>query len=423
MVKVIGRLGNPQGKLAETLGMSLGQGLGQGLNTFFANRSLESVLHDKALEGAPQSKKLEAIRAALSPYGEKGQEIFNQRMQIENQEMNEAQQDVLGRVIEGQKVSAKDLARLSPENQLKVMQIQKNRQIGRSVFDSLIKAGYSEETARIWQNQMENAPTGGQSDVIRQVNDLIRRTPSGKGLTGPGGTQEQSKPNIEIPGTGLGALSLDFPDLPEPVGMTPADMVKQNEYREKTNIPIYNDAVDRLNALDDEYREVKHLEDLNEMPGALPTGAEKWNVDWETGDLRVKALATPEAQDYVKTIARLARRAKDFFPTRVTNFDLEQFKAGFPTLANSPEGRRLIAEQLALGNRIAYLKDETFKAAMDHYGSGADPVLVKRYATENYRRLKDQLENQLKQLNAQARAKVEQEGGKGARTSLDEIFK
>ena len=119
----------------------------------------------------------------------------------------------------------------------------------------------------------------------------------------------------------------------------------------------------------------------------------------------------------------MARRAKDFFPGRVTNFDLDQFKQGFPTLANTREGRRIIAQQLALGNRIAYLKDETFKAAMDHYGSGADPVLVKRYATENYRKLKSQLEEQLKQTNAKARQMVGQESSKQGRQSLDEIFK
>jgi hypothetical protein len=421
MVQVI-ETGNPQGQLADMLGMSLGQGIGNGLNTFFANRSLESVLHDKSLEGAPQSKKLEALRSALSPYGEKGQEIFKQRMQIEQQEMNEAEQDVLGRVVSGEKVSAKDLSKLKPETQLKVRDLQKRREAGKSVLDSLIKAGYPEETAKIWQNQMENAPTGGQSDVIKNVNDLIRRSKSGKGLGQQQETREESKPNIDIPGTNLGTLELDFPELPEPVGMTPADIVKQNEYREKTNIPTYTEAVDRLNALDDEYREVKHLQDLNEIPGVLPTGIAKWNVNWDTGDPRVKALATPEAQDYAKTIARMARRAKDFFPGRVTNFDLDQFKQGFPTLANSPEGRHLIAHQLALGNRIAYLKDETYKAAMDHYGSGADPVLIKKYATENYRKLKSQLEDQLKQTNSRARAMVEEDTEKQNRPSLDEIF-
>ncbi len=429
MVQVIDT-GNPQGKIAEMLGLSLGQGLGNGLNTFFANRSLESVLHDKALEGAPQSKKLEALRSALVPYGEKGQELFEQRMKIDQQELEEKetrkqemQQDVLSRIVSGEKVSPKQLAKLSPENQLKVLELQKKREAGKSVLDSLIKAGYPEETAKIWQNQMENAPVGGQSDVIRNVNDLIRRSKAGKGLGGENPTQEQVKPNIDIPGTGLGALNLDFPELPEPIGMTPADIVKQNEYREKNNIPIYTETVDRLNALDDEYREVKHLQELDEIPGALPEGIQKWNVDWDTGDLRVKALATPEAQDYVKTIARMARRAKDFFPGRVTNFDLDQFKQGFATLANSKEGRKLINQQLALGNRIAYLKDETFKAAMDHYGSGSDPVLIKKYATENYRRLKSQLEDELKAVNYQARAMVDKQTEKSERPSLDELFK
>lgn len=422
MVQVI-QTNDPRSKLSDMLGMSLGEGIGNGLNTFFANRSLESVLHDKALEGAPQSKKMEALRSALSPYGEKGQEILNQRMQIDQQEINEAQQDVLGRVVSGEKVSPKDLAKLSPENQLKVMNIQKNREVGRNVYDSLIKAGYPQETAKIWQNQMENAPTGGQSDVIRQVNDLIRRSKTGKGFADEQESTTTLKPTIDIPGTELADLELDFPELPEPLHMTPSDMVKLGSENRKINNPEYRDTVDRINALDDEYREVKHLQDLNEIPDALPSGLGLWNVDWDTGDLRVKWLATPEAQDYVKTIARMARRAKDFFPGRVTNFDLDQFKQGFPTLANSPEGRRLIAEQLALGNRIAYLKDETFKAAVDHYGSGADPVLIKKYATENYRRLKSQLEEQLKQTNARARSMVEQESSKEGRPSLDEIFR
>jgi len=60
---------------------------------------------------------------------------------------------------------------------------------------------------------------------------------------------------------------------------------------------------------------------------------------------------------------------------------------------------------------------------MDHYGSGADPVLIKKYATENYRRLKSQLEDQLKQVNNQARSMVKEETNKQTRPSLDDIFK
>ena len=413
---------NRKGKLSEMLGMALGQGLGRGLNNYFANSSLDSVLQDKALHGASPSKKLEALRSALSPYGEEGENLLQKRIAIQQQEMQEEQQDVLGRVISGEKVTSKELSKLTPENQLKILELNKRRESGRSVYDSLIKAGYPEETAKIWQNQMENAPVGGQSDVIRNVNDLIRRSKSGKGSFGETDNENQLKPTIDIPGTDLGTLELNFPELPETPGMTPADLVHLGADNRKINIPAYNETVARSNALDDEYREVKHLQDLNEIPGALPTGIEKWNVDWDSGDLRVKALATPEAQDYVKTIARMARRAKDFFPGRVTNFDLDQFKQGFPTLANSPQGRRLIAQQLALGNRIAYLKDENYKAAVDHYGAGADPALITKYATENYRRLKSQLEDQLKQTNMQARHMVDQETNKERRPSLDEIL-
>lgn len=124
MVQVI-KTENPQGRLAEHLGMSLGQGIGNGLNTFFANRSLESVLHDKALEGQPISKKLEAIRSALSPYGEKGQEVFNQRMQIEQLEHQEAEKKkletlqqkkgkALGRYLSGEQLNPDEQALFTP---------------------------------------------------------------------------------------------------------------------------------------------------------------------------------------------------------------------------------------------------------------------------------------------------------------------
>lgn len=124
MVQVI-NTEDPRKKLADALGMSLGQGIGNGLNTFFANRSLESVLQDKGLEGAPQSKKLEAIRSALSPYGEKGQEIFSQRLQIEaldKQEKETAKQEAtqkikgkaLGRYLKGEELTPDEQALFTP---------------------------------------------------------------------------------------------------------------------------------------------------------------------------------------------------------------------------------------------------------------------------------------------------------------------
>lgn len=337
MVQVIAKLGNPKGKLAESLGMSLGQGIGNGLNTYFANRSLESVLKDKSLKDAPISQKLEAIRSAVSPYGEKGQEIFQQRMQIEQQEMNEAQQDVLGRVVEGQKVPAKDLAKLSPENQLKVMQIQKNREIGRSVYDSLIKSGYPEETAKIWQNQMENAPIGGQSDVIKQVNDLIRRSKAGKGILGDEfSLAEDEELNNILSG--------------QDEGLTPSEKVARQSERYKIGQPIREEAGEKLRAFARDKERLSILDSLNQSK-KLPKNFGLLNLDKE-GNLRLPFAASPEAQRFVKTLNEFSNSAKDTFGARVTNFDLTQYLKRFPTLLNSEEGRRQILEQMKIVNEI-----------------------------------------------------------------------
>lgn len=94
MVQVI-KTENSKGKLSEMLGMSLGQGIGNGLNTFFANRSLESVLHDKALEGAPASKKLQTLISAMAPYGESGKNLLNQYLEVAKQEESERFQSTL----------------------------------------------------------------------------------------------------------------------------------------------------------------------------------------------------------------------------------------------------------------------------------------------------------------------------------------
>lgn len=422
----------------EKLALTLGDNLGKNVQTYQANESLQKLLKDPSFRDAPISTKMGQLQNMVGRYGEPGQQVVKNQLMVEMQQEQEKQRkldmkkgDVLRRRLAGEEISESEKGLFTQEeelaiaqHQLKTLDSQKRKQAGKSVHDALTKAGYPEETADLWQTQMENAPVGGQSDVIKNVNNLITRSKTGKGLEGRENIEE-TKPKIEIPGVETEALELDFPELPEPIGLTPADTVKQNEHREKVNIPAYTESVDRLNALDEEYADISYLQELNEIPGALPSGIEKWNVNWDTGELRFKALASPEAQAYVKTIARMARKAKEFFPGRVTNFDLEQFKLGFPTLANSPEGRRLIAQQLATANRIAYLKDETLKAAYDHYGSGADPILVKKYATENYRRMKGILENKLKSLNQQAASMIPkeqiQEGNQ--RPSLDEIFK
>lgn len=108
-------LENQKGKLQEMLGMSLGKGLGSALNTHFANRSLDAVLHDKALEGAPLSKKLETASSALAPYGDVGKELFQRRVGIAGQEEQEKKGKSIGRLTRGEALSDEDWSRFTPK--------------------------------------------------------------------------------------------------------------------------------------------------------------------------------------------------------------------------------------------------------------------------------------------------------------------
>lgn len=397
------------------LGKALGEGLSSAIGQYYTNKGIEDVINNPELKDKPLTEKWDALMSGLSRYGEKGQRTLINIMQGEQLKKQEKEKEldlkkgeILAKRLQGIELTPQEKkVAFTPEEELDIQKVidagkkyQSSENAAKSVKSALIKSGYPEETADLWEQQMKNAPIGGQSDVIKNVNDLIRRSKTGKGLGTEEEGKEELKPSIEIPGMDLGKLELDFPELNEPVGLTPKDVVDQNKNRENVNFPLYEKTVKHLNALDEEYRDIELLQDLNHSEN-IPTGI-NWNVDWNSGDLRFKSLATTETQEYVKTIARMARRAKDYFPGRVTNFDLEQFKEGFATLANTKEGREIINKQLAISNRIAYLEEETFKAAVDHYGSGADPHLIRKYAQQNYKRLKSQLENQLKGVNKQA---------------------
>ena len=108
----------------------------------------------------------------------------------------------------------------------------------------------------------------------------------------------------------------------------------------------------------------------------LPTGKRKiLNVDHKTGELRLPAAANAETQLFVKNINRFLSNAQQVFGGRVTNFELGQYKQGIPTLANSPEGRTLILEQMDIENQLKQLDSESMREVIRRYGTrGIDPA-------------------------------------------------
>ena len=98
-------------------------------------------------------------------------------------------------------------------------------------------------------------------------------------------------------------------------------------------------------------------------------------MDHKTGELRLPAAANAETQLFVKNINRFLSNAQQVFGGRVTNFELGQYKQGIPTLANSPEGRTLILEQMDIENQLKQLDSESMREVIRRYGTrGIDPA-------------------------------------------------
>lgn len=88
---------DPRDRASGMLATALGEGLGNGINSYYANKALDDVVNDKANADLPISEKMGKLQRALQPYGEKGREIFQQRMQILGQEKEEKQAKITAR--------------------------------------------------------------------------------------------------------------------------------------------------------------------------------------------------------------------------------------------------------------------------------------------------------------------------------------
>ena len=160
MVQVI-QTGNPQGKLAEMLGLSLGQGLGSGINTYFANKALEDVLNDKSNTNQPISAKMGRLQSALAPYGEKGQELLQNRMAIEQQ------------AYQGQ--AAKEAQKAAFEKEQRLFQQQKELQEmknkGKPPLGGLGGTPLSPEESKIISDVIKESPNANAEELELKFNE------------------------------------------------------------------------------------------------------------------------------------------------------------------------------------------------------------------------------------------------------------
>jgi hypothetical protein len=240
----------------------------------------------------------------------------------------------------------------------------------KDIKDSLINAGYPEETANEYANLYKSSTVGGKTAVIKSVDELIRRKPVGKGrisepkkvALNPGEMSEFSDKDEMI-----------FPDIEPPEGLTGKEEAKYKSDLRKENSPIFSALPKIVANLRKELSDLKLLDNINEREN-LPEGTTDWKnvlVEPKTGGLRpigqILKLATPDMEQYIKILMGFTRRAKDSFGAKVTNFDLETLLKTFPNLLNSKEGRRRINKQMQIVNQIDALHSDALKKVYAHY--------------------------------------------------------
>ena len=148
-------------------------------------------------------------------------------------------------------------------------------------------------------------------------------------------------------------------------GLTRKEKVKREDDRFKLQVPKLQDNSKELRALDADQRDIDELLYLNDKMAEVDTNwlreANIVQFGANAGDIIFPKAATPEQTQWQKIIYAFQKRAKDSYGARVTNFDIANFMKRFPTLAHSPEARRMILKQMQLVNEI----DRTYKKELD----------------------------------------------------------
>ena len=333
------------GALAE----SLGGGLGNAVNTHYATKALDSVFDDEKLKDAPQSKKMSALQRALQPYGQKGMEILQQRMQVNQLEQQEKQEkvnnikgDVLRRRLEGESISEKEKGLFTPAEELA---IQKHIQQG--------------ELGKLKANN--KAPAGGlggqpiSPEIATAIEKVITENPDA--------TPDQ-----------LG-LKLTKAGVP-PSNQTP---YLENRRREiETNASLlekgYKSQEAYLNGL------TKSIAATEEMDMKLDRIAELKDVPTPLLSETMQALGIPialfsaEGEELEKLSNDLTKNIQQFYGSRILQSEFQNFLKSIPTLKNSQEGRERIIANMKMFNNLKRLEYNTARAIELDYEAKNKPL-------------------------------------------------
>jgi len=226
---------------------------------------------------------------------------------------------------------------------------------------NVIKDQFGQEAADLYKS----APEGGKTELIKQFVDSKQR------------------------GLDVSNLLKKTQDTSKTPGYTPKEEVGLGKERYAKNLPLYQERQTKVKSLEDEQTALGILEELSPQISGLT----RLNLNPQSGELIIPALASPEAQRYIKTINDFTTKAKDSYGSRVTNFDLTQFMKRLPTLANTEEGRKEIIEQMRTLNSINMAREQALINYVDEQGGvrNVDWDRAEREADKRSKNIVDEL--------------------------------
>ncbi len=418
---------------------ALGEGLGSYLGMHYAQKGLDKVSNDPKYQQASPGEKLGMLGREMAKHGHSGAKLYETMM---NAEMVD---------IERGKIAA-SLAKAQAKAGANALQ-----EMGAGLAEIAAKKNYPPIVGQMIQHSMQTSTKGGQTELTKQYMDALLTdspifgfTPQASSSNIPStaetippqpmptgkmgqATQQTSPPQPfqaqQQPGVSP-QQPMSVPTQPSAATQAPSteesqptegfqwpklediqskrqgthrlrkEKVKEEDDRAKFNLGVYEESKKHVVHNDNDYATLKQMWELNRT-GKLPEGIKgAWNVDPVSGEVRFQGLANEETLLFQRALNSFISRAKDYYGSRVTNFDLATFMKGLPSLAATKEGRAAVIKSMLITNEIARLREQATVDTFTHYGPKVlDITEVRDIADRKNADRINELENNLIHMN------------------------
>jgi hypothetical protein len=359
---------DPRDKAYGNLAGALGMGIGNGLNTYFANRSLQSVLQDKSLKDAPQSEKMQRLHSALSPYGQNGQEALQYQMQIGQQEQQEKETKkqeaiqkqkgkALGRYLNGGELDPEEQALFTPQefvamykakNPEQKSQIEKEKRL----FKHQKELQEQKDIAAKERAGMKALPMGERPVPEDQINAMKRAhaTPGYEKMT------ESQKYQTLIDNKVSAQNAIKEATLQSQQAQR-EDQKVESAY--KAQQPFIDEVTQSYKGFETEMKpRLLQMQHMKPEDIISPTAA----AFLEALHIPLGALEDPSSELYNKLSQDLLKGLPETYGSRILKVEVENFLKTIPTLLNSADGRRMIASNML---KLGEMKEIYYNAMRD----------------------------------------------------------